>query len=673
MRRLMAFIIIVLFLGLLFLPYGVRAEELADNSTVYNIKMFAEDIVLNAPINEYYYWLELKPGFSVKEASIILSYSCSETIIKELSSLTVSINGKPIASTHIEKIGKYPSSLKVKVPANMLVKGINEIKITTTQRSIEKTCQDVDNKANWVVLHNNSVIHLDVLNEPASLNDYPYPFLNNLSLSPVNAVWYLPSNPGKGDIEAMFEMAADWGADLRGGNLENLKIITDKAAGLQNQIFISSALNSDRIKKGYGYISLVSEGNNLYRLIIGGNDEEGLHKAISFVSSDFIRQAEENEITVSEYIRKKQDKSSDREKRSINLKDLGYGEITLGGAFHQRTMITVKRPPGWNVGPGSYIELYFRHSALLNPERSSVTVYINGRPLKSVQLNGSNADKGVLKVEIPRDELNKSLWNIEFAFYHDIGMADCSKRYEEVAWSVIEENTRVVLTSGKNSAVSRWADFPNFNLAGDKVCSIILPENPGDEELTLAALLALRMGQVYGSNIKWKVGLGIEELDRNDKNLIVITCHKDVTRLAEKVKGIAFRQGGKNRFVSNDSYNIPGEYIKNGVICQVIDRKPTGIIYLISYPEESALKNLVSIFAEPEKMVKMQDELVLINVKGRIMNITASSDVSEGKNPFHLKSLQIPEDKVKLVYLILLGLAFIGTAVLAAVLWRKNR
>lgn len=670
MRKMLACMLIILFSFLMLLPYAVRAEEVSPPVEVYNIKMFADDMVLNSPINDYYYWLEIRPGIVLNNVLIDIWYSCSDTIIKEISSLTVSVNGRPLASSHIAREGDYPGRLTAVVPLELLRKGMNEIKITTTQRSIEKTCQDVDNKANWVVLHKNSVIHLEGTAQKARLHDYPYPFINHLALSPVNAEIVLPSSPDRETVEAMLKIASDWGYRLRGGNLQNLRVITGEADNGPNQVLVS--VLKEKGGKEEGYLNLTSDAG-LYRLHVSGSDAEGLKKAASFLASDFIKQAESDEMRIKEYMEKKAPQKDMRETRSITLKDLGYGEINLTGAFHQRTMVTVKRPPGWTVGPGSYVELYFRHSTLLNPERSAATVYINGRPLKSIALNAGNAEKGVLKVPIPEDELDKSVWNIEFAFYHDIGMADCSKRYEEIAWSVIEANTRVYLTSGKKQAVLKWSDFPNFNLRADNLCAIWLPARPSDAELTLAFLVAARLGQVYGHNLEWKVYLGEKGVYDKEKNLLVITRHEDINSWKQSINSLAFYKDEKGHFKADEKYSIPSDYIAGSAVCQVIAGRAGGITYFISTPDPKGTQNLVAVFAVPEKMTRLTEEVMLISSSGKMLGLNAGAKEVQAKKVFNLKILNIETDKIRTVYIILLSLAFIGTL---GILWwvvRRSR
>ena len=145
---------------------------------------------------------------------------------------------------------------------------------------------------------------------------------------------------------------------------------------------------------------------------------------------------------------------------------------------------------------------------MLDAKKSAVTVYINGKPIRSAVLRPENADGGTLKVPIPDSELDQQGWQIRFAFYHDLGIVDCSKRYDDVAWSVVENRTNIYLAPGKQKGNVSLADFPYImNSKDNKVMNVtmwISPE-PTAEELTLACKLAYWIGQRNKTKIKWQV------------------------------------------------------------------------------------------------------------------------------------------------------------------------
>ncbi|MGB9904458.1 MAG: cellulose biosynthesis cyclic di-GMP-binding regulatory protein BcsB [Desulfotomaculales bacterium] len=331
-----------------------------------------------------------------------------------------------------------------------------------------------------------------------------------------------------------------------------------------------------------GYLALRPNGEGFYQLVIAGSNSEGLKKAVRALATDIATQTTEEKLFIRHVLPPERQKQHREGERSITLNELGYSEIKLAGAFHQRTTITVRRPPGWAIGPGSYVRLYFRHSSLLNPARSAVTIYVNGRLLKSLALNAGNAEKGELKAFIPRDELDKAEWNIEFAFYHDIGTADCSKKYEEVAWSVIEKETCVYLARGKNYYTARWADFPYFDLDKTERVALWLPEHPSASVLTLAALLAARVGQVYGNGIEWKVYMGEKQFPENEHCLFVLAHHNELARIAKNIEGLPVKPEAGGSFTISPGYLINPDYLEKNVICQVMGRQDGAIYYIFS-------------------------------------------------------------------------------------------
>lgn len=669
-------IILLLIAGLGFLfPRGSMAAE--DKISVYNIRMFTTDTVLNAPINELYYWLELRPGINPTRALLDLWYSCSETILRENSSITVSLNGRPLSSRRLFKEGNGPTNWQVALPVELLKEGFNEIKISTSQRSTENTCQDVDNKANWVVILNSSVVHLEQSIRKARLSDYPYPFMNHLAGPPVQSVWYLKPEPEAEHIEAMLELAADWGKRLGGGSLERFRVSTGPPAEGGNQLLIGAGYPPETEpgkateEKSTGYLALRPNGEGFYRLVIAGSGDEGLKKAVRALATDLIRQTEEDELFIRHVLPPEKQKQRREGERSLTLNDLGYSEIKLAGAFHQRTTITVRRPPGWAVGPGSYVQLYFRHSSLLNPSRSAVTIYVNGRPLKSLALNAGNAEKGELKAFIPRDELDKAEWNIEFAFYHDIGTADCSKKYEEVAWSVIEKETSVYLAPGKSYYVARWADFPYFDLGEtgkSQRVALWLSEHPSASELTLAALLAARVGQVYGNGIEWKVYMGGKQFPKNEHCLFVIARNNKLASIAEGIEGLPIKPEAGGSFAISPDYHITPDYLEKNTICQVVGGKDGALYYIISSPDDEGIETLISIFSSPERMARLEGEVALVSREGRIINLNPEKEVSEPSALFRLpiKLPSVGNNSAAYVYIAVMLVVLLG---MGATLW----
>jgi hypothetical protein len=252
--------------------------------------------------------------------------------------------------------------------------------------------------------------------------------------------------------------------------------------------------------------------NGYSRLLITGDNSNSMAKAMNALGRpQLIKTFSGQQIVLSSPLPVNANtvNTGKRKKGLYTLVDLGHQEdITVAGAFHQEAALVIPRPPNYKIGDSSYIELHFRHSKLLDPKKSAVTVYINDIPIRSSALLAENAEKGILKVPIPASELNKASWRVRFGFYHDLGIIDCSKRYDEVAWSVIEKETTILLAHGGIERVPSLEDFPNnfFEELNEIVnLTMLLPEKPSQEELSAALKLAYFIGQHNNSKIVWQV------------------------------------------------------------------------------------------------------------------------------------------------------------------------
>lgn len=191
------------------------------------------------------------------------------------------------------------------------------------------------------------------------------------------------------------------------------------------------------------FLKLLPSLNGYYNLIAGGNDARGVKLAVNALCNNkFVRTLSGNETQFSLPVQaeKLSAKKTLESKGVYTLRDIGYDDdILAAGAFHQEAEIFIPKPSNYDVEEGSYIELHFRHAKILDRKKSAVTIYVNEVPIRSEVLTAENADGGILKAELPVLPANQQGWRVRFAFYYDLGIIDCSKRYDDVAWSVIEK------------------------------------------------------------------------------------------------------------------------------------------------------------------------------------------------------------------------------------------
>jgi len=653
----------------------------------YNLSLFDKDKLLKSPMNQESFWFEIKPGVKLGNNCFInINYAHSGTLINEQSLITVMLNNIPLASRRLSQVDVNQTDWKIPLPVEKTIQGFNEIRIITSQRTIEGLCRDVDNDANWLILYNKSFLHLEATDVELNLKNFPYPFLNYLSNQPINCTWYLPKNPGNEEIKTMLQLASDWGKLERSYNLPIKVKLGEPNKSAENQLLIGilshwPGLLNKQLTKGIGVLSIDRSPNTKggKRFLISGTDEEGLYKAQAALNSpELLSQMEGDTFLVKDMPFLQSNKKTLGKPGSYTLSELGYSDIVMGGAFHQRTGLTLKKPVGWYLGSATQIEVHFRHSTSLDPARSALTVYINGHPLSSVVLNASNAENGVLKVKLPVEELEKSQWLIEFAFYHDIGSVDCSKSYDEVAWSVVESSTTVSFTQGKGEIGPSLVNFPDLRLDtnnGNKA-TMWLSSEPDDEELTLAAIIAAKAAKNNGQSIDWRVITS----DSPDEKLlqggpvIMIGYHHEQERLA-KIRGYipVWPDGQHNYEIAQNINLVPSEEGNALIEAALSPWDKNNILYTVIGFDKSFLEKLSLVFAEMNTEGQLNGQLCEILKNGRIISFTTEITEKEKAKGLSWGIINIFKSSTVLIYGSILGAVVIIMLVTLLIAYRRSR
>lgn len=649
---------------------------------VYNLYPFKKALLLNSPVNQELTWFEVRPGVNLADKCFInIVYSHSDTLLYDQSLITVELNGLPLASRRFSEHDVKPTEWQVALPLEKIQGGFNEISITTRQRTIEGQCKDIDNDANWVLIHDKSILHLETTGQgDVQLKEYPYPFLNYLSSQPVNSTWHLPENPGPEEIKAMLQMAYDWAKRTQTRVLPiKVKIGKPEQDG-GNHILIGELKHWPGLLgvdsgEGTGILSLSRDEKNGNTFLVSGADAEGLEKTQAVLSSpEMISQLESNPFLIKDLPQGQQQKKPVGRPGLYTFSDLGYQDITLSGAYHQRTSIVVQRPQGWSIGRSAYVEVHFRHSAGLDPYKSALTLYVNGQPVKSTVLNAGNAENGVLKASIPVEELSKPEWAVELNFYHDIGTADCSKRYDDVAWSVIEANSLVYLAPGKMKNEPALDSFPLITGAERETRSNVtlwLSANPSEQELSLAALIATRAAQNSNVTIDWQVVTG-EKPDEKylTDNIIMICYQNEWERLAGLKDHLPVLPESRGGYAVMQGINFISDGSEGAALIEVAASpwNKQKVLYAVVGVDDASFERVCRVLSDVDLSEQVKGQVTVVSGNGQVKSLKMHGTEEAEKQSAWEKDFNtvLVDHNILKIYL---ALVFLVLTVVALTLW----
>lgn len=170
------------------------------------------------------YWFDVPRGWHyTNEAYLTLFFGHSEAIDASSSTLTVLLNGSPLATVPLNQDNAAGGSLQVDLPSTGINPGAsNRLSIRPVmQIAGGAQCQSVAGDEAWLRVSQDSWLHLDQhIEERVSvldLDDFPSPFSDRPDLSDV--LFVLPSDPGPVELEALLQVAAIFGRTAGGAEI----------------------------------------------------------------------------------------------------------------------------------------------------------------------------------------------------------------------------------------------------------------------------------------------------------------------------------------------------------------------------------------------------------------------------------------------------------------------
>lgn len=281
-----------------------------------------------------------------------------------------------------------------------------------------------------------SSITFPVINQAVglSLNVFPRPFYapHYLEAYPVGLV--IPDNADEDDLSALMAAAAGLGKQSDGEMPFKIFTFSELDASLLNTyhfIFIGKLNDLDKfIESKNGEISNVEtqgQDNGILSLqqspwnpgrallLVSGETGAALRKAgAAIASSDFLAYATNNtavilnldDVSSQDQLQIDQPFSRLIQGEELQINKLGKTSITIP--------FTV--PADTTISPEAYVEMYFRHSQLINYLQSSLTVSLNGTMVGNIRFSDSSAQNGLVRIIFPPNTIRPLKNTLELTF-----------------------------------------------------------------------------------------------------------------------------------------------------------------------------------------------------------------------------------------------------------------
>lgn len=605
---------------------------------IKDIYPLEDDFTLQGVFGTTTFFFEKDEYWNIDYDNSYLDITFNQSGIKEYnySTITIFVNDIPVRSENLYKYNLEENNLRIKLRKNMLKEGFNSVKISLFHRITDDDCNDNMNVANWLVVRNNSYIHLeyDYNEDQNNISEFPYPFLLKNDEDKVNTVIALPTNPSNKEIKYAIELNSYLSSLIP---LETIKIPIKRFKDLEddeNAIIIMNANNYNKltktkikIKDDKGYLK--KENNKKHkRLYISGNLKRSFN---SLTNEDFVKQMKsEQQFIDFDYEAQREDDIY--EDSVITFKDLGYTNVNLEGLFHKKARFSFEIPSSWELKQGSKIHLKFRYPEFIDLQKSSISAYINNDPITSKALEIENANLDTLEFEIPKYYLTDRFINLELMFYLAMDDYNCKESLNSKAYSSILNESYLELVH-EYKELPFFEDYPNpfIKKGAFESLNLVMEDNNDFSKINLYSYMISAMTPYSFRYFELDV---VDNLKENNKNYILIsTPDKDniIKELSNNLN-IKFSKDFKH-FISDEKAKIIINENNTVASMQLIKshlNKNKSILYVTA--TDSSYLDYIYELTNQENLNALRGDVLLLSDEGIVDSFYYNEQVKEQKD-----------------------------------------
>ncbi|MGO0903232.1 cellulose biosynthesis cyclic di-GMP-binding regulatory protein BcsB [Clostridioides difficile] len=688
------FVISIISLVLFFSNILFVNEVKADETKVKNYK-FERDITIDGVIGSNSTFFEVNKNWDIEEVLLHLNFSKSQILNGDVSSLTVLINNVPIKSIKLNAKTDYKNTLEVLVPKDYIIQGYNEIKIKAYKTISDKICQDDSNTGNWMVIHKESYtsIRYTQKNMGNSISEYPYPYSEVEDKLNLDTTMVVPDNMTRGESTVVFNLASEFGKTTKNDNLKlNVKLYSEmKNWSEDNIIYVGKPENtaeeilnilSTKEQTLLSSNCIIKQVDSPYNknkkmmVIIGSNEEDLIKASNLLVENKLSNQVLSSSVIVNKNTNVKTNEQQELNLSHLTLKDLGYSDFLLEGAFNQQALFDVKIPKGKILDYGSKIVLNLRYSDNLDFEKSLVTVSINDVVVGSKKLDRSHSNNDKLELKIPKDIDNKDYYQVKLAFNLSLKNQNCITRESNNPWAYVLNSSYLELSTKDKESLS-FESYPYPFVKDDEFndLTVIMPDYSGSQAMTWMSRLGVNLGasiNSYKGNIN--VIRGKEFNDKyKDTNIIVfgVPLNNSVIQMLNDNLNIKFNKS-YSTFLSNDKISLIDGYGKDISAIQLIKSPYNNQknILVISSINEKNLYLGMDYLLNKSKVNDLKGDTITIDEYGEVEDLSYNLKVNK---EVKVSNNDISISKTTKAFLIISFITIIVVAVLSMLYIKKYK
>ena len=433
--------------------------------------------------------------------------------------LAVNLNGNAAGEFTIDHSGEYAFQVTLAPDWFSQNGGLNELTFTW---DASLACQY--GVTTTIGLSADSTVALPVMKRAVQLDlhDFPNPFYTTENIQPYTLALVIPDDAGKSELSALMAVAAGLGKHSQGQLDYEVVLLSEASQNLADHqlVFIGLATDLEDFLTAEmpeielakvddpdtGIVQLARSGWNDGRavLLVTGANEQALSKAsASIAAQDWLPFADASKAFISEVsdTLSAQQFEIDQELGSLS----GDSDLMVEAIGEQTVDLVFNIPADTQISSEAYIELYFRHSQLIDYLQSSLSVSVNGSKVGSVRFSDQSAENGLSRILLPANVL-QPLKNELKITYTIVPQDICADERSGNYWVSVYEDSYLHLAPIMDEAHVQTRtylnDLPDALLGSHAFSNLVLMASEGDwQSWRYAVDFAFNLGMKSASDV----------------------------------------------------------------------------------------------------------------------------------------------------------------------------
>ena len=372
------------------------------------------------------------------EFQSLLEAFTSEELVDGLSLqkgyLRVSLNGDLIGEREIAEEGEF--TLEFSVPVE-IVNQDTELNDLVISWDASAACEQSITSLLTIGAGSKVNIPHTAKSTSLKLKDFPSPFQYGCSVIDYPVAFVVPDDPDEDVLSALLAVSGAFGklgghnfiyevlktADLNQAKHADYHFVLTGGLEEVNEL-VESKMGGNRITlpaevrgTNSGYLKYEISPWNTGRtiLIVTGENGTGVYKAASILAADqMIPYSGGNDAVVKDVL----DPMGATQFQIDRLLGDLVPENTLKASTLGETIVKMpfSIPGGMQISPEAYLELYFRHSQLINYLQSSISVHINDDLIGTIRFSDHSAENGLIRIILPPNVLRPLMNELQITY-----------------------------------------------------------------------------------------------------------------------------------------------------------------------------------------------------------------------------------------------------------------